>query len=43
MLKVPDYEFWFAAGSQHLYGEETLKSVAKDSKEIVAGLNASGK
>lgn len=43
MLKVPDYEFWFAAGSQHLYGEETLKSVAKDSKEIVDGLNASGK
>ncbi|MCO6540821.1 MAG: L-arabinose isomerase [Lactobacillus sp.] len=43
MLQVPNYEFWFAAGSQHLYGEETLKSVAKDAKEIVAGLNASGK
>ncbi|MBA1433956.1 L-arabinose isomerase [Bombilactobacillus bombi] len=43
MLQVPDYEFWFAAGSQHLYGEETLKSVAKDAKEMVAGLNASGK
>ena len=27
MLNVPDYEFWFVAGSQFLYGEEQLKNV----------------
>jgi L-arabinose isomerase len=27
-------EVWFATGSQHLYGEETLKQVAKHSQEI---------
>ncbi|UQS83104.1 L-arabinose isomerase [Bombilactobacillus thymidiniphilus] len=43
MLQVPDYEFWFAAGSQHLYGEETLKSVASDAQKIVDALNASHK
>ena len=43
MLKVPDYEFWFVTGSQHLYGEEQLKSVEKDAREIVDKLNASGK
>jgi L-arabinose isomerase len=35
------FELWFLTGSQHLYGEETLKQVAANSKEIVAGLNAS--
>ena len=34
-------EIWFVTGSQHLYGEETLKQVAKNSSEIVAGLNRS--
>lgn len=43
MLEIKDYEFWFVAGSQHLYGEEALKAVAKDSQEIVDHLNASGK
>ncbi len=33
------YEVWFITGSQHLYGEETLKQVEIDSKEIAAGLN----
>ncbi|MBW6537099.1 MAG: L-arabinose isomerase [Mariniphaga sp.] len=36
-------EIWFVTGSQHLYGEETLKQVDADSTEIVKGLNASGK
>jgi L-arabinose isomerase len=36
-------EIWFVTGSQHLYGEETLKQVDADSAEIVKGLNASGK
>ena len=42
MLGVPQYEFWFAVGSQHLYGEETLREVADDAKKIVAGLNENG-
>ena len=42
MLEIPQYEFWFAVGSQHLYGEETLREVADDAKKIVAGLNENG-
>ena len=34
-------EIWFITGSQHLYGEETLKQVAQNAKEIVGGLNNS--
>ena len=41
MENLGNYEFWFITGSQDLYGEETLKQVAKDSKEIVEKLNAS--
>ena len=43
MLKVQDYEFWFVAGSQFLYGEEQLRNVENDAKKIVAGLNDSGR
>jgi L-arabinose isomerase len=42
MLKIRDYEFWFVAGSQHLYGEEQLKNVARDAEDIVNKLNNSG-
>ncbi|MBQ1809054.1 MAG: hypothetical protein IIZ87_05980, partial [Selenomonas sp.] len=35
MLKTNDYEFWFVAGSQFLYGEEQLKNVARDAQDIV--------
>lgn len=35
-------EVWFVTGSQTLYGEETLKQVAKDSEDMVKGLNESG-
>ena len=42
MLPKPDYAFWFATGSQDLYGDECLKTVAAHSQEMVAGLNASG-
>ncbi len=42
MKSIKDYKFWFVTGSQHLYGEETLKQVAADSAEMVNGLNASG-
>jgi L-arabinose isomerase len=34
-------EVWFVTGSQHLYGEETLKKVAEHSKEIAAALDRS--
>ena len=43
MLNVPNYEFWFVAGSQFLYGEEQLKNVARDAEDIVKRLNESGK
>ena len=42
MLSTPDYKFWFVTGSQFLYGEEQLKSVEKDAKDIVDQLNKSG-
>jgi L-arabinose isomerase len=31
-------EIWFITGSQHLYGEETLKQVAAHSKKVAEGL-----
>ncbi|MBQ6567152.1 MAG: hypothetical protein IJL80_08845, partial [Treponema sp.] len=37
-MHLKEYEFWFITGSQDLYGEETLRQVAKDSKEIVESL-----
>jgi L-arabinose isomerase len=43
MTDFKQLEIWFVTGSQHLYGEETLKQVDADSAEIVNGLNASGK
>jgi len=42
MKHINDYNFWFLTGSQDLYGEETLKQVAKHSKEMVNTLNNSG-
>jgi L-arabinose isomerase len=33
-------ECWFLTGSQHLYGEETLRQVASQSAEVVAALDA---
>ena len=43
MENLKNYEVWFLTGSQHLYGEETLKQVAENSKEIVKGLSQSDK
>ena len=43
MKSIKEYEFWFVTGSQHLYGEETLKQVAIDSRAIVDELNGTGK
>ncbi|WP_411681197.1 L-arabinose isomerase [Clostridium thailandense] len=39
MLEIREYSFWFVTGSQHLYGEETLREVDKHSQIIVDGLN----
>jgi L-arabinose isomerase len=41
MIDLKKLEVWFVTGSQHLYGEETLKQVAEDSRQIVEGLNKS--
>lgn len=41
MINLKQFEVWFVTGSQHLYGEETLRQVAEHSKAIAAGLDAS--
>ena len=41
-MNISSKAIWFVTGSQHLYGPETLKQVAANSKNIVGGLNASG-
>jgi len=38
-MELKKKEVWFITGSQHLYGDETLKKVAAHSKEIAAYLN----
>jgi L-arabinose isomerase len=43
MKDFKKYEVWFATGSQHLYGPDTLVQVAEDSKTIVEGLNRSSR
>ena len=42
MIQTKKYQFWFATGSQDLYGEETLVQVAEHSRVIVEELNKSG-
>lgn len=41
MMKNPfdGKEIWFLTGSQHLYGEETLREVAEQSQSVVDNLN----
>jgi L-arabinose isomerase len=41
MDNLKKLEVWFVTGSQHLYGPETLKQVARDSSEIALFLNRS--
>src|SRR5665647_3865547 len=38
-MKKDTVELWFITGSQHLYGEETLKQVNADSKAIAGALD----
>ncbi len=40
MIDLKKSEVWFVTGSQHLYGEETLKQVARDSQAIAAHLDS---
>ena len=39
---MKQYKFWFATGSQDLYGDECLAHVAEHSQKIVEHLNNSG-
>ena len=39
MIHLKKLEVWFVTGSQHLYGEETLKLVAEHSQQIAASFN----
>lgn len=41
MLDLKQYEIWFVTGSQHLYGDETLRQVADHSTQIAQLLNTS--
>ena len=43
MKQTRNYKFWFATGSQDLYGDECLKKVAEHSAKIVEALNGTGK
>jgi len=40
-MDLKKLEVWFVTGSQHLYGEETLKQVAQHSQTIAKSLNDS--
>ncbi len=42
MIDFSTLEVWFVTGSQHLYGETTLKQVAEHSRAIVQGLSQAG-
>lgn len=42
MKAAKNYKFWFATGSQDLYGDECLRKVVEHAKIIVERLNASG-
>lgn len=39
-MDLKQFEVWFATGSQHLYGEETLRQVAEHSTQISRSLDA---
>lgn len=39
MLQLRPYEFWFAIGSQHLYGPETLEKVKEHALTMAEDLN----
>ena len=40
MIDLGRYEIWFVTGSQHLYGDEALREVARHAAEVAAALDA---
>ena len=40
MINLKNLEVWFVTGSQHLYGDETLRKVAEHSQQIATFLNS---
>lgn len=42
MIDLKPLEAWFVTGSQHLYGDEVLKQVDRDSQAIAQGIRQSG-
>ncbi|MGI6149374.1 MAG: L-arabinose isomerase [Firmicutes bacterium] len=38
-INLKEFEVWFVAGSQELYGEETLRQVEEQAKQIAAAIN----
>ncbi len=40
-MNLKNFEAWFVTGSQHLYGPETLKQVAKNAEHIARALDTS--
>src|SRR6187551_71834 len=43
MIDLKELEVWFITGSQHLYGEETLKKVAEHAQEVADALDQAEK
>jgi len=43
MIDHTDFEVWFVTGSQHLYGDEALKTVEEHSIAIAQGITASNR
>ena len=43
MIDLKQLEVWFVTGSQHLYGDETLKQVAGHSQAIARAISDSTK
>ena len=43
MIDFKEMEVWFVTGSQHLYGEETLREVERHSGEIASSLDRSSR
>ncbi len=41
MIDLSSFEVWFVTGSQHLYGPDTLETVAEHARAIAAALDAS--
>src|SRR6056297_1316487 len=39
-IDLSHYEVWFITGTQHLYGEDTLKEVSDHAKKIADNLDA---